>query len=167
MSAGSAGRVNVEPAADPTRQGPPVSRRGMVVGVLLVVLALLGFGLWVDHEARQISATGPLPPEIVLLEPTNGATVSGPLELVFEAEAELRRGPGGWQSGPFHIHAAIDEREIMPGGDDIRRVSGIRYIWTIRSIPPGQRTLRLFWSDHRHQEVAGGGSRAVRVNAVE
>lgn len=131
------------------------------------MLALLGFGLWVDREARQISAIEPLPPEIVLLEPTDGGTVSGPVELVFEAEAELRRGPGGWQSGPFHLHAAVDEREIMPGGDDIRRVAGSRYIWTLRPVPPGQRTLRLFWSDHRHSEVAGGGSQAVRVNVIQ
>jgi hypothetical protein len=155
----------------PTRQAapapvaPPISSTGMLIGTVILGVLLLLFALWANHAGQRAGAEARGAPGLVLLEPRDGEVVTGPIGLVFETAAELRRGPAGWESGGFHVHAEVDGLEVMPGADDIIRLGDGRFRWVLRPLPPGARELRLFWSDQRHQEVEGSGSPVIRVEA--
>jgi hypothetical protein len=137
---------------------PPISTRGIVIGLLIVALLLGGFVVWASTLAVESGRTGGGPPQLILLEPADGSTVAARVALVFEAPVELRRSPAGWESGGFHVHASIDGRELMPGSSDVERLPGNRYRWTLPPLPTGTREVRLFWSDARHREVAEGAT---------
>jgi hypothetical protein len=153
------------PAAPPASGSPtpPVSTRGIALGVALIALALVAMGLWADRQGRSIAAAERHPPAIELLAPAEGAVLRGVVELRFASPADLRRGPGGWVSGPFHLHAAVDGQEIMPGAADLARTGEGEYRWTLGTLPAGMREIRLFWSDRYHREVEGSGTAPVRV----
>jgi len=144
---------------------PPISTRGMVIGTVILGLLLFGFAVWANEAGKRAGSEARMVPEIVLLAPTDGAIVEGIAEVVFETDADLRRGPAGWEIRGYHIHAAVDGRELMPGADDITRLDGNRYRWAVRPLDPGPRELRLFWSDRQHREIAEGASRTVRVTS--
>jgi hypothetical protein len=134
----------------------------MVFGVIVVVLFLLGFGLWADRAGRAAGEAAAAP-GLVLLAPADGEQVRSPVSLVFQTPAELRPSRDGWGSGGYHVHAEVNGVEIMPAMHDISRVADDRYTWALRSLPPGPHELRLFWSDRRHREVASSSSPSVRV----
>jgi hypothetical protein len=160
-SAGPSG----SPGGRPAPPQPPISSRGMLIGTLLLGLLLLGFALWADSAGKQAGAAARRVPQIELLEPTDGQVVQGAVALVFHTPSELRRSPDGWESDGLHIHASVDGIELMPGADDIRPLGNNRYRWQLRPLPPGERALRLFWSDRLHREIEAGASPAVRVQA--
>lgn len=135
----------------------------MVLGIVVIALFLLGFGLWADRAGQRAAAGAAEPPELSLWQPTDGELVRGAVSLVFSTPAELRYSRAGWGSGGFHVHAEVNGVEVMPGIDDFARLPDNRYRWVIGPLAPGTHELRLFWSDRRHREVEGTGSPTIRV----
>ncbi|HUH13172.1 MAG TPA: hypothetical protein VMK65_08685 [Longimicrobiales bacterium] len=126
--------------------------------LLVAVAALAGVLLWLVEEPADAQ-------EIVLLRPAEGTEVGGPVELIFETPAPLTLGPRGWMAGEAHLHASVDGRELMPAAADIESVGAQRFRWVIPALAPGERTLRLYWSDMSHRPLDEGASREVRVRA--
>jgi hypothetical protein len=122
-----------------------------VVGAAMVAAAifLLLFG---GPGDGQEGVAAP-PPTLRLESPADAAVVEPPLRILFRAEGSLSRTPGGWGTGEFHVHAELAGRELMPGPDDIRRVEGGLYEWTVANPPRGASRLRLFWSDRSHRAM--------------
>ncbi len=147
----------------PSPAGPSVT--STVVGILMVGITVLVLGFWVDaRRGAGAGAGNPVgPPQIVLVEPEAGAVVGSRVPVLFEVPAQLRPGPGGWQTGRLHIHATVDGRELMPGREDIERVGASRYRWTLPPLQPGAYTLQLFWSDPAHRPIEEGASATVSV----
>ncbi|CAN5358624.1 hypothetical protein BH23GEM4_BH23GEM4_00340 [soil metagenome] len=128
----------------------------VLLAVVLVVRSLLGFG------AADASAPA-APPVITLLAPAAGAVVADPVPLEFRVDADLRPTSGGWGAGGLHLHAEVDGREVMPGGDAIVRLEGGSYRWTLPIGAPGEHNLRLRWAGAGHRPLATGEIRAVMV----
>jgi hypothetical protein len=152
------------PAAPPAPP-PPISARGVFIGTVILAALLLGFAWWANQAGLRGAAAARTAPDIVLLAPHDGAVVQGAVDLLFGTDADLRRGPGGWEARGFHIHAEVDGVELMPGPNDVTRLDDNRYSWHIRPLAPGAHAVRLFWSDRDHREVAEGASRTVRVES--
>jgi hypothetical protein len=144
----------------PYAQPGGLGQRAAVIAFMLGGVLILALGFWLGTRPRP-----PAAPQLTLVEPAPGALVDQPVQLVFDVDrARIRIGPGGWGYGTMHLHVMIDDFEVMPGPDDIEYVgSPSRYRWTLPATRPGERTLRLIWSDLQHQPVAEGASDAVRV----
>lgn len=152
--------------AEQGKTGPARSRVDAVYGAVgavallfaafFAVRAMLGPG----DEGRRAAEPVPV---LELLEPADGATVTQPFDLVFDAGAALRPGAGGWEAGGRHLHLGLDGGELMPAAAEIRPAGGTRYAWTLSGLAPGAHTLRLFWSDAAHRPLAEGASRTVTV----
>ncbi|HEV2130052.1 MAG TPA: hypothetical protein VGR27_03060 [Longimicrobiaceae bacterium] len=135
-----------------------------MLGILLVGIAVLAIGFWMDvRRAAGGASASAAPPPITLIEPTSGAVVESPLPVLFEAPVRLRWVAGGWQAGQLHIHAEVSGSELMPGARDIQPLGENRYRWTLPPLPPGEHTLRLFWSGPDHGALAEGASRPVTM----
>jgi hypothetical protein len=151
------------PATGATELTPPPPGSGgtlpAIIGLALAGIGILVLGLWLGTRERA-----PAIPQLTLVTPAAGEALDRPLELVFDVSpSRLRIGPGGWGVGTLHIHAWIDELEIMPAAADIEYIgSPARYRWVIQGIEPGERTARVGWSDSRHRAVADGTSETVR-----
>jgi len=158
-----AGRASPPPALPPAE--PPIGTRGVIIGTVLLGVLLLGFAFWANEAGKRAAADAPRIPQITLLTPTDGDVVEGVAALEFHTEAVLRRGPAGWETegGGLHIHAYVDGVEVMPGSDVIERLDVDLYRWTLGTLNPGSRELRLFWADRRHREIPAGRSATVHV----
>ncbi len=155
-------------SAPPQRPGPgsmpPPSVLPTVLGILLVGIVVLAIGFWIDSRRSAAGASGSAAvPPITLIEPTSGAVVESPLPVLFETPVSLRWVAGGWQAGRLHIHAEVSGSELMPGARDIQPLGDNRYRWTLPPLPPGEHTLRLFWSGPDHRPIQEGRSATVEI----
>lgn len=131
-----------------------------VVGAALAVLAL--FFLLRGGEA-DTGAAAPAVPPLTVLEPREGAEVSLPLGVVFDAGVPLTAGPMGWNATGRHVHLRVGGTELMAANRDIQPLGGTRYRWTVAALPRGDQALQLAWSDEQHRPLAEGASRPLRV----
>jgi hypothetical protein len=138
---------------------------GRIVAFVVAGLFVLLLGFWV--ASRQPADARPGPPELHILEPGESDVVGRPVLLRFRTTAPLEIGRGGWGAGPFHVHVHVDDREIMPGADDIVPLGNAEYRWTLSHIEPGTRTLRLTWSDAAHRVLTEGASAPLRITVRE
>lgn len=129
------------------------------VGMMVLAVVMLIRGGATDGGARPVAR----PPAIELLQPAAGASVDGPLALLFRVEGELVRQPSGWGVDGLHLHLQLDALELMPASADVEAVPGGAFRWTVGRLEPGPHTVRLFWSDAAHQPVEGGASRAAEI----
>ena len=161
------------PVRSPHTRGEPDSPRSArvldgVLGLIGGVMILLAVGvlLWGgEPDGGAAAETGTAPP-ITLIEPAGNVIAAGPVPVVFEVPVRLRQGPSGWHAESLHLHARVDEIEIMPAADEIQPLGGDRYRWML-SLPPGQHTLRLSWSDPNHAPLPDGASAARTVTVSQ
>ena len=131
-------------------------------GIIAAALALLAlFFLLRGGPADTGAAAGV--PRLSVVEPREGAEVSLPAGVVFDAGTRLEVGPMGWNAGGRHVHLLVGGTELMAGADDVQPLGGNRYRWTVPSLPRGGHTLQLTWSDEAHRPLAEGASRPVKV----
>lgn len=159
MTAVDAGRADGVTAPAEARRSV-VDRVYGAIGVV-AVLAALGFLLFGSGEDGG-GASGAAP-ALALVSPAAGEVVAQPVAVVFRAPGDLRPGPMGWTDGERHLHLAVDGTELMAGPGDVVRLPDGRYRWTLPSLPAGERTLRLSWSDARHRPLEAGASEPVTV----
>jgi hypothetical protein len=137
------------------------SLTGRIAGLVAVGLFVLLLGFWVASREAAVPPPGPEP--LVLLEPAEGDVVASPIVLRFRTAAPLDIGRTGWGAGPYHVHAEVDGREIMPAAADIEPLEDGAYAWTLHRVEPGERAVRLTWSDPAHRVLEQGASRVVRI----
>lgn len=150
--------------ATPSTPAAPRSVADRILGLLgggmvLAAVVLLLVGGEPDTGATSVLAA----PAIELIQPRDGAAVSGRPNLVFSVPQDLQRKPGGWGLDSVHLHLELDGREFMPGPSDIERLPTGHYRWTLPPLDPGAHALRLYWSGPDHRPLARGGSSTVRV----
>lgn len=129
------------------------------VGMMVLAVVVMIRGGETDGGARPLAG----PPAIELLHPVAGASVAGPLAVLFRVESELVRQPSGWGVDGLHLHLQLDGLELMPAPADVEAMPGGAFRWTVGPLEPGPHSLRLFWSDGAHQPVEGGESRTVDI----
>lgn len=138
-----------------------------IFGAVGVVLVLLGLFFWVRSLTGGASDTGAGPatavPVLSVLSPAAGAELAQPASVEFDAGTPLTLGPTGWTAGGRHLHLLVGGTELMASAGDLRSVSGTRYRWTLPTLPPGETTLRLSWSDATHRTIPDGASAPVPV----
>lgn len=140
----------------------PRDRAFGAVAVLAVLLALF----FLVRGGADTGAQGGVaePPAITVLEPADGAVVSGAFPVVFRPGGELRQTPAGWTlAGRYHLHASVDETELMAGPQDVQALGGGRYRWTIPALPAGGHRLVLRWAGPSHAPLRTGESAPVVV----
>lgn len=132
------------------------------VGMMVLAAVMLIRGGETDGGARPVAG----PPAIELLHPLPGASVAGPLAVLFRLDGELVRQPSGWGVDGLHLHLQLDALELMPAAADVEAVPGGAFRWTVGRLEPGPHDVRLFWSDAAHRPVEGGESRTVEIEVL-
>lgn len=143
----------------PTGPGTKQDRAfGAIAGLMILTAIILLVNSLVGSSPVSESA-----PDLQLVAPADGDSVSLPIEIRFRSSEALSNQPGGWGARNFHLHVEVGGVELMPGPTDIRPASANEYIWTVASLPLGDATLRLFWADAAHRPVTDGASNAANV----
>jgi hypothetical protein len=142
--------------------GPLVMDR--VYGIVAAALAALAlFFLFRGGPADTGAERPAAAPAITLIEPREGAEVTLPVAVVFDAGTRLEAGPMGWNAAGRHLHLRAGDAELMAPAAAVQPLGGTRYRWTVPALPGGEQTLQLTWSDEQHRPLAEGASRPVRV----
>ncbi len=126
-------------------------------------IILLAIGLWTGNHEQGPAPAPTAPAQITIVDPTDSAQVSAPLEITFTTTAPLRLTPMGWQAGQLHLHAVIDGAEIMPGALDIRALGDARFRWRLKDVAAGTHDVRLVWARPDHRAIPEGASGDVTV----
>lgn len=135
-----------------------------ILGILGAAMVIAALVVLIRGGPTDTSAPTAPPPPIRVVQPTQGATVSGPFLIVFRVEnAEMTQGADGWGLAGMHLHIEVDGTSFMPAPTDITRSSDGSYRWTFADLGQGPHDLRLYWSDMNHVALPGGGSPIVQV----
>jgi hypothetical protein len=135
-------------------------RAPIIIGFLAAGALLLGLGMFAD---RMRSAPEPALPELTLLAPRAGDTVSAPLAVRFHTPAPLALTSMGWTAGDLHPHILLDGRELMAAAADIEsQPDGFR--WRLPTLPPGDHTLLLAWAGMHHGTLGDTVGRTIRFH---
>lgn len=134
------------------------------VVILLIVMsnASSSAGLSLANKAISVSFS----------EPADGAEVSSPFELRFEADGVIVEPAGEIREGAGHFHVLINSDfieagEIVPN-DESHLHFGSGALQTTLELPPGEYTLRLQLADGAHQALEGDQYRdEITVTVVE
>ncbi|MBD0319792.1 MAG: hypothetical protein ICV87_05630, partial [Gemmatimonadetes bacterium] len=137
-----------------TASRPATDRVYGIIAAALVLLALFFLFRGGPSDTGVAPAAG-VPP-LSIVEPREGAEVSLPAGVVFDAGTRLEVGPMGWNAGGRHVHLLVGGTELMAGAAEVQPLGGNRYRWTVPSLPQGAQTLRLTWSDEAHRPLAEG-----------
>jgi hypothetical protein len=153
--------------ADDAPAAPGRTPRDRVFGAVAVVALLLALFFLArggsDTGARSDVAA---PPTLTIVEPTDGATVTGAFPVVFRPGGELRQTPAGWTlAGRYHLHASVDETELMAAPQDVQSLGNGRYRWTVPALSAGGHRLVLRWAGPNHSPLRTGESAPVIITA--
>jgi len=104
---------------------------------------------------------GNLPP-LTIVVPANGATVIGPVIIVFQTPADLSKMTiGSRTKGTAHIQIALDKRVSIPTIRQLTKVGINRYQFNLGRAKPGKHTIRLYWADNKHRPL--GSTQVVSI----
>ncbi|MDB4948882.1 MAG: hypothetical protein JWM27_1531 [Gemmatimonadetes bacterium] len=145
---------------------PAGSSRDRVFGAvaaLALVLAVAFAGRMMlgapdDGASGNVAAIQPLR----IVRPAEGDDVGSPVELVIGTAAALRPSPMGWTAAGRHLHLRAGDAEVMAGNADLAPAGAGRWRWRV-PLPPGERTLRVYWAGPDHRPIEAGASPEVHV----
>ncbi len=132
-----------------------------IIGAALAALAL--FFLLRGGPSDGAAPPAGTVPQLTWVEPRDGAEARLPMAVVFDAGTRLQLGPMGWNADGRHVHLLAGGTELMAAPGDVQPLGQNRYRWTVPSLPAGEQTLRLTWSDDSHRPLEEGASAPVRV----
>lgn len=93
-------------------------------------------------------------PALRILFPENGARVGTTLAVVFETPGDLARLTMSAAAVGTHLHVEADEVSLMPVENQLIRLGGHRYLFLFdMPVQPGERTIRVYWSDAAHRTI--------------
>lgn len=135
----------------------------------LLLLAALSAGLPLvpqaaegthDHHAHHskpsagAAAAADAAPPLRILLPGNGAKVGTQLAVVFETPGDLGRLTMSAPVVGTHLHIETEGVSLMPTADQLIALGGGRYLFVFDlPVAPGERTLRVYWSDGMHRTI--------------
>jgi hypothetical protein len=101
-------------------------------------------------------------PSLTLVAPVNGATVIGPVIIVFQTSADLSKmTTGSHARSTAHIHVELDKRLTMPTMKHLTKVGTDRYQLNLGRARPGKHSIRLYWGDNRHRPL--GAAQVISI----
>ncbi len=101
-------------------------------------------------------------PLLTIVVPANGATVIGPVIIVFQTPADLSKMTiGSRTKRTAHIQIALDKRVSMPTIRQLTKVGTDRYQFNLGRAKPGKHTIRLYWADNQHRPL--GSTQVVSI----
>lgn len=94
-------------------------------------------------------------PPIGIVQPASGDSIEDSPALVFHTTAPLELNPDmGWMARDLHLHAMVDDREIMPAAADIA-VRDSLWTWRLPVLGPGTHRIHLTWAARHHGNLPG------------
>lgn len=110
-----------------------------------------------DKASEQLGVATPAPAnaKVYFIEPKDGATVSGPVKVVFGLSGAGVSPAGINKENTGHHHLLIDEPTVdytrpLPVTDQIKHFGGGQ-TETMLDLKPGKHTLQLLFADWKHQ----------------
>ena len=118
--------------------------------------------------AAVLGACGGTPPHVHINEPADGATVTGPVRLVLQADGIEIAAAAEQRAGTAHHHLFLD-RDLTPSRDTIPAgVTGIIHLgraqteFTFDSLTPGEHRVIAVLADPWHIPIRGAGTDTLR-----
>ena len=108
-----------------------------------------------QHAANGAAGKGATEvPPLRILFPENGAKVGTQLAVVFETLGKMERLTMSAPVVGTHLHIETDGISLMPGEDQLIRLGNHRYVFLFDlPVEPGERSLRVYWSDGMHRTI--------------
>lgn len=128
------------------------SRTPAIVGFLIAGFLVLAIG-WIVSSRGGGPRHAAVPP-LRVIAPASGDTVDNPVALEFRTPAALKSGPAGWVADDLHLHAMVDDREIMPAAADIQSGDST-FVWRLPRLETGARRIHLTWAGRHHGNLVG------------
>ncbi len=117
------------------------------------------------------AACRPAGPSVRFVEPADGATVAGPVNVKLAAENFTIEPAGEVKAGAGHLHIMVDTDCVAPGvivpKDDAHLHYGQGQLEATLELAPGRHTLCLQAADGAHTALAGDGLTQVINITVE
>ena len=162
LDGGAAGSEVGEASGTSSEVAAPGSEKSdRILGIIAGVMIVLAIGLLINALVRPAITDGP--PRLELLAPADGDTLTLPVTVRLSSAAPLTIQPGGWGVPGYHVHVEVAGEELMPGPNDMRPAAVGEYLWDLPTVAPGPTSMRLFWADVAHREVADGAGSAIDV----
>jgi hypothetical protein len=93
-------------------------------------------------------------PPLRILYPQAGAVVGTQLAIVFETPGDMQRLTMSAAEVGTHLHIETDGISLMPVENQLIRLGSGRYVFVFDlPVKPGQRELRVYWSDGMHKTI--------------
>jgi hypothetical protein len=127
------------------------ARPAVIAGFLIAGAIILAIGFLVPGPT---GAPDDRVPPIRVLAPADGDTLQGPVTVRFRTTSELSLKQEGWTAGELHLHAMVDELEIMPAAADVAGSDSV-FEWRLPALEPGDRRLYLTWAGRHHGNLRG------------
>jgi len=108
-----------------------------------------------DIVPASAAAPAPRDARVYFIEPKDGATVSGPVKVVFGLSGMGVAPAGMEKENTGHHHLLVDNPRVdmatsLPATDQIRHFGGGQTETTV-ALPAGRHTLQLLLGDAKHQ----------------
>ena len=105
---------------------------------------------------------------VSFVQPTDGATVSNPVHVVFAVDGMKIAPAGTMTDGTGHHHLLVDGKpipkgEVIPANDKSLHF-GKGQTETDLTLPPGDHTLTLQFGDGAHRSYGPGLSKTITVH---
>lgn len=126
--------------------------RGLLVIALAVMISAMIPGGAIAQPATEMKEL----PALKIVSPSNGATVSSPVIVIFETSADLSEMTmGAMEKTAPHLHIDLDKRIAMPGMKQLTKVRTHRYRYNLGKATPGRHTIRVYWADAEMHKPMG------------
>lgn len=108
------------------------------------------------HGGKKGPAGATEVPSLRILYPEAGAMVGTSLAVVFQTPGDMSRLTMSAAAVGTHLHIEADGISLMPVENQLIRLGGGRYVFVF-DLPfePGERTIRVYWSDGMHRTIDG------------
>lgn len=115
-----------------------------------------------DGSALKAQGATEVPP-LRILYPQSGAKVGTQLAVVFETPGDMQRLTMSAAAVGTHLHIETDGISLMPVQNQLIRLGEGRYVFVFDlPVKPGERELRVYWSDGMHKTI-DASMQAVKV----
>ena len=106
-----------------------------------------------DGPVSKVQGATEVPP-LRILYPHAGAKVGTQLAVVFETPGDMQRLTMSASAVGTHLHIEAGGISLMPVQNQLIRLGEGRYVFVFDlPVEPGERDLRVYWSDGMHKTI--------------
>ena len=131
------------------------------IGVFLTATLLAVLAYLASKRIAEISAV----PTLSIISPKMNEAVDSPLVVRFTASTPVALRPTGWGVANLHLHAWVNDQQIMPAAADIHDLGAMMYEWKMPAVGRDRAIrLHLGWADMAHKPVPEGNSDEIQFD---